>query len=333
MKMKFRGLSPLKIVLVLWAAGLFFPVLPAASEEVVDRIVAVVNEDIIRLTELEAEFKPVAELIRSKGLPPEKEEETLYETRMQILDEKINETLADQKIEEAGIKVDDHEVEATIERVKQMNYYTDEDLRRALQMRGMTMERYRQEIRRQVLRSKLVNYKVKSSIVVTESDIRKYYDAHPEAYGGTKQYTLRNIFMAYPEPGESSDREQVRGQLEDIRKQLDNDAVSFPEMAERHSQAPNAGDGGELGRFAISDLSAQLQSVISGLKAGQFSNVIETDQGFQVFYVEEISETPAQPLEEIRSEIEKKLYDAAVDQKFNSWIESLRKNAHIKIIR
>lgn len=332
MKINFRGLSLVRTIIILSAVWYFAPASPAISAEVVDRIVAVVNEDIIRLTELNARLSTEADQIRSEGYPPEKEKQVLFDARSRILDEMINEILADQKIAEAGIQIDDQDVDATVERVKTMNRYTEEDLKQALQMRGMSMEKYRQEIRKQILRSKLVNQKVKSAIVITDSDIRAYYEAHPEEFGGKKKYTLRNIVMAYPNPDESRDRNQVRAEMEEVRHQLQGGA-SFAEIAKTRSQAPNAREGGELGQFALSEMSEQLRPVIGALQTGQSSDIIETDLGFQIFYVEAISDAPEQSFDTVRADIEKKLYDQAVDKKFDAWIKSMREAAHIKIIQ
>lgn len=308
--------------------------LPAAETgaEVVDRIVAVVNDDIIRLSELNKRFEPVAEEIRSKDLSPKEAEEKLYEARSRILDDMINQILADQQIREAGIQVGDQEVDAAIERVKEMNYYTDKDIRQALQMQGMSMESYRRELRNQIRRSKLVNQKVKSSIVITEADVREYYENHKDEYAGKIRYQLRNIFMPYPEYGDTEKRRALREEMNAVYEKLKSGA-DFAEMARTHSDAPNATDGGELGRFALKDLSEKLRPVVKSLDTGEFSGVVETERGFQIFYLEDIIKTGGQSFEAVSAEIEKKLYDRAVDRKFESWIQSLREDAHIRIIR
>ncbi|MGM0453172.1 MAG: peptidylprolyl isomerase [Thermodesulfobacteriota bacterium] len=319
--------------LLLFAGG-FTMVFPGGvpAAEVVDRIVAIVNDDIIRLSELNERFEPAAEKIRSEDLSTEEEEEKLYDARSRILDDMIDQALADQQIQEAGIQVGAQEVDAAIEQVKQMNRYTDEDIRQALQMRGLTMESYRKEIKNQIQRNRLVNRKVKSSIVITDSDVRQYYENHREKYGGKTRYRLRNIFMPYPQYGDRQDREKVREEMEAVLDKLENGA-DFNEMARTHSDGPNAEDGGELGNFAVKDLSDKVRPVIENLEAGQFSDVIETERGFQIFYLEDVITSQGQSFEDVSAEIEKELYDQAVNRKFENWVQSLREEAHIKIIR
>jgi parvulin-like peptidyl-prolyl isomerase len=88
--------------------------------------------------------------------------------------------------------------------------FTDEDLRRFLEQEQMTMEQYRNQIKEQVLRTRLVNYQVKSKIVITEEEIRAYYDSHPELYGGKTRYHLRNILMRVPDFATDAEKQAVQ---------------------------------------------------------------------------------------------------------------------------
>lgn len=311
--------------------GLSAPV-AAGAEQVVDRVVAVVNDDIIRLRELNQALDPIERQIRSEDLSAEETQKQLFKARERVLDELIKETLADQQIAETGIQVDESDVDAAIEQIKSRNYYTDEDLRQALQMQGMNMEQYRGEIKSQMLRSQLVNRKIKSKIVITDEDIRRYYKAHPEKYGGTVEYKLRNILMRYPEIGGREAKAEVKEEMKSVLEQLKQGA-SFEKMARRYSEAGNASDGGELGKFALDDLSRDLKPVIRDLEAGEFSDIVETAQGFQIFYMQDILKTDPEPLEKVSDKIENTLYEQRVNEKYNTWIQSLREDSHIRIIR
>ncbi|MFW6052737.1 MAG: peptidylprolyl isomerase [Desulfosalsimonas sp.] len=302
------------------------------ARQVVDRVVAVVNDDVIRLRELEKTLDPVRQQLESRGLHGEELDEELYKAREQILDELINQKLADQQVQEAGISVSGSDVENAIERIKQRNNYTDEDLRMSLQMQGMTMEEYRKEIRKQILRSRLVNRKIKASIVITDEDIRRYYEANPEEFGGEVKYELRNILLKYPNSEDKAAKNAIYDKMQSIIDKL-KDGESFARLAKDFSEAPNAPDGGELGRFALEDLSKNIRTEIKDLEEGEFSEVVETEQGFQIFYVQDVVTTPPKPLEEVSDKIADKLYEQRVNQKYNDWLESLREESHIKIIR
>jgi len=320
------------IFLGLFAALALLPDSDAISAEVVDRIVAVVNDDIIRLVELNKAASSFEDQIRLKRYFPDKENEEIYNIRLEVLNNLIDEKLADQEIRNAGIFVDEREIDNAIEQVKAMNYYSDEDLRQALTASGVGMEEYRDEIKRQILRNKLVNIKIKSKIIITETDIQTYYDNHPEKYASRKMYQLSNILMSYPASTDSESKQVVYNQIEGIYSQLGEGAV-FQEIAQKYSEGMNASDGGSLGLFSLDELTESIAEAIRDLTSGEFSSITETDQGYQIFLVEKIEETGGRALTEVTDEISQLLYEESVNEKFQSWVKRLREDAHIKIIR
>jgi peptidyl-prolyl cis-trans isomerase SurA len=303
----------------------------SAASEVLDRIVAVVNEDIILLSELRERMAPYAQRIRQQGFGLDKERQMLFKVREEMLNRLVDEKLTDQEIKRNDIQVDEAEIDSTIERIKAANTFTDEDLRRFLEKDQMTMEQYREQIKEQVLRTRLVNYQVKSKIVITEEDIRAYYDSHPEVYGGKRRYRLRNILMRVPDFATDAEKQTVRKQMQHIQSLIEA-GESFADLARTYSQSPAAADGGDIGEFAEETLSPKIQAALDGLTPGQATAVVDTDQGFQLFYVEAVKQIDGKPLESVREEIHQKLFAEVVDKKFLSWLEDLRSQSHIKII-
>jgi peptidyl-prolyl cis-trans isomerase SurA len=104
-------------------------------------------------------------------------------------------------------------------------------------------------------------------------------------------------------------------------------------LANAYSESSSTADGGYLGLFKIDALLPQLQEAINGMKAGEFTSVLDTDQGYQIFYISEIVKTPGKSCEEAAPEIGAKLYNEVVNEKFAAWLEELRKKSHIKIIK
>ncbi|MBW2443445.1 MAG: SurA N-terminal domain-containing protein, partial [Deltaproteobacteria bacterium] len=142
----------------------------AQEPELVDRIVAVVNNDIITLYDLNRAFAPYVKNIKALQYPPEKERQTLFKVRQDILNQLIDRILANQQIKRGQITVSQNEIDNTIERFKESRQLTDEQLRLGLESQGMSMEDYRKEIEEQILRAKLVNREVKAKIVITKED-------------------------------------------------------------------------------------------------------------------------------------------------------------------
>lgn len=303
----------------------------AAAAEVLDRIVAVVNEDIILLSELKDRMEPFVQRIRQQGFEMDQERQMLFKVREEMLNRLVDEKLTDQEIKRNDIQVDEAAIDSTIERIKATNSFTDEDLREYLEKEQMTMEQYRETIKEQVLRTRLVNYQVKSKIVITEEEIQAYYDSHPEEYGGKIRYRLRNILMRVPDFSTEAEKEAVQKQMQQLQSQIEA-GESFADLARTYSQSPAAADGGDIGEFEKETLSPQIQAALDGLNPGQATAVLDTDQGFQLFYVEAVIRSEGKPLDSVRGEIHQKLFAEVVDKKFVSWLEDLRSQSHIKII-
>ncbi|MGA8180877.1 MAG: SurA N-terminal domain-containing protein [Desulfobacterales bacterium] len=303
----------------------------AKDAETVDRIVAVVNDDVITLIELNKVVKPYLEKIRTLGYSPDKEKELIFKVRKSMLDRLIDEKIEDQEIKRAKIEISEDQIDQAVERIKETNYYTDEDLRAGLAKEGLTMKEYRKQIKEQILRARLVNINVKSKIVITKEDIKAYYEKHLDKYGGKKKYHLRNIIMTVPGPSDSDKRLEIKAKMDEILKKL-KAGQSFETLAKEYSESPAASDGGDLGLFEFDALSPMLQKAVKQIKPGGFTPVLDTDQGFQIFFLQKIVKTVGKPLEAVSPEIEQILYDNTTDQKYHDWIQSLREQAVIKII-
>ena len=307
-------------------------VVPAHGAEIVDRIVAVVNDDIITLFELNRSLKPYEDKIYALGYPEEKERKMLFKVREGVLSQLIDKKIEDQQIKRSNIKISEEQIDQTIERIKGQNLFTDEDLRHALAKDGLTMEAYRENIKEEILRTKLVNLEVKSKIVITEEDIAAYYEKHVDTYGGKQKYHLRNILITIPTFVDESQKLEIRGKLDEILKEL-NAGESFETMARNYSDPSTAAEGGDLGLFELDSLSPQLQKAIKGMKPGEVTPVLDTDQGDQIFFLQEILKTSGNSLKEVSPEIQRILYEENADKKYQEWIEGLRKQSVIKIIQ
>jgi peptidyl-prolyl cis-trans isomerase SurA len=256
----------------------------------------------------------------------------LFKVREDMLNRLIYQKLQDQEVERLKIKIDESDIDQTIERIKEENFYTDEDLRLTLANEGLTMEEYREQIKEKILRTKLINFNVRSKVVITKEDITSYYKNHPDKYGGKKKYHLYNIIIKVPLFADEREKDKIKARMDEILTEL-NTGKSFENMAKTYSESfPDAG-GGDLGLFSLDELSPQLQNTIKDMNAGEFTPVLDTDQGFQIFFIKEIVETSGKPLEEVSPEIEKILFNELVEKKFQSWLEELRNQSVIKIIK
>lgn len=304
----------------------------AEGGQVVERIVAVVNDEVITLFDLNQTLAPYERQIQAMGYADDKQEQMRFKVREDMLNQLIDQKLTDQEIKRYKISVSDKEIDGTVEQIKNANHYTDESLRNILASQGMSYEEYREKIKEQILRSKLVNIEVRSRVVITPEETRAYYERHPELFQGIPRYHLRNILMKAP-ASENPNAEQDAAEKFKLVLDQFRAGQSIEDLARRYSEAPNRAQGGDVGFFSLDQLSPQLQEHLKDLKAGDVTPILRTDQGFQVFYVEAVEAGEGRTLEEATAEIQDRLYKEIVDSKFKEWLQELRRRSHIKIVR
>jgi len=314
------------------AGGLFAPLpAPAAETAVVDRIVAVVNDDIVTQHDVETAIRPYLEKTKEQGFSPEMQRQAIARLRHDALDTLIENKLTDQEVKRYNITVSEEEIDQQIAQIKRTHSITDEDIRTMLSGRAMSMADYRKDIKGMLQRTKLVNREVTSRVVITKEEIKDYYEKNLAKYGGSKKYHLWNLFAKLPR--NAGPTERLEGQalllaaLSEIKQ-----GRSFEEIA----RASGAGDGGlqgsDLGLFRAEELTPQLREVVKTMPAGAVSPIVESEFGYQVVFVQQIAETVGRPLAEVEPEIQETLYRERVDAKIKSWITELRRRSHIKIM-
>ncbi len=312
MKLKTDGII---FFLVIIALGVCSP----GSAEVIDRIVAIADTDIITQIQLNSGLTPYLRQIESAGYSDEKKKEAIKGISKKVLNDLIEKSLAQQEAKKYGISVSKAQVDEAIENVKKNKSLSDETFVAALKQEGYTLEEYRENLEKQILRARLVNRTVKSKVVVSKVEIKKRYEEKKGEYIGVKKYHIRNILM--------NDEETINK----VRQMLDENK-DFIELAKTYSKAPNALDGGDLGLFEINSFPQVIKDKISQLNKGEYSDVVSTFQGFQLFYVQDIVIEGGKTQEQAYDEIHGDLYREQLDRKFKAWLKSLKEKAHIKIM-
>ncbi len=310
----------------------FFDSQKAWGAKVVDRIVATVNDEIVLLYDLNQTIKPYVDSIKASNYSYEKERQMLFKLREDALNMLIEQKLADQEIKRHKISVSNQQINNAIEGIKKTTFITDEELREKLKRQGLTLEEYRKQIKEEILREKLISREVKSKIVITSEDIKTYYKNHKDVYSGKKRYHLRNIIMKVAANADETEKLMIFNKIEAVLSEL-KQGEAFDKLARIYSDSPLASEGGDLGLFEVKDLSPQLQEAVKVLKEGEYTPVLDTDQGYQILYVQEIKKSPGKTLEESTPEISQKLYKDTVNIKYASWLKDLKSRSHIKIIR
>ena len=319
-------LIPLILAQILLGAGTLF------GAKTVDRIIAIVNNEIITLYDLNMVLEPYISDLENAGFPAEKKQAMAFSIREKIINKLIDELLTDQEIEKNKISIGNTEVENAIERIKEMNNSTEEDLENALGKKGITLKEYRETLAKELARSKLIDFEVKSKIVITDEDIKKYYNEHLDKYEPKPGYHLKNIIKIVPEYLTIEEKEKIYKKTEVIMAKLE-EGLSFEEVARDSSDSPFAAEGGYLGVFKLGDLSPVIREGLKGKKPGDFTDIIVTEQGYQIFYIEKTNASTKRKVDEVTNEIHQILYKKQFEKKIQAWLDGVRENALIKTIK
>ncbi len=304
--------------------------IPCTSQaELVDRIVAIVNEDIITFSDLTREGAPIFRRI-SREAPPEQMEAALIQAREELLSGLIEKLIVEQRAKEQGVSVSDEDVEKAFESLIARNNTTPDAFRRSLELMGTDEQHYRDILRSQVLQSKLISYEIRSKVVITDEKVKEYYEAN---YTGKKEsdaYHILQMGFTWEEDTPAA-RQKAREKAESLRAK----AVAgedFRTLAKNHSQLPSAVDGGDIGVLKKDELASYMKASIKGLAPDQISPVVETPAGFQFFKIlsSEGHIAAQASFEKVAETIREKLYQESLDIHFEKWVKELKEQAYIK---
>jgi peptidyl-prolyl cis-trans isomerase SurA len=243
----------------------------------VDRIVAVVNTEVITLHELRSRTAEAIAQLRSRNITPPSSEDL----ERQQLERMITEKVQLQYAAENQLRVDDRMLEASLARVAESNRMDVTQLRAAIERDGMQWSRFREDIRKQIVLSRLRDREVESRVVVTEGEIDNYI-ANPERKADqNEEYNLSHILLRVPEGAGPDELIRLKARadaaLEQIRKGED-----FARIAASYSDAQDAVSGGSLGWRPLDRLPALFAQAAPRLKQGEVSDVMRSPAGFHI---------------------------------------------------
>jgi peptidyl-prolyl cis-trans isomerase SurA len=242
-----------------------------------DRIVAVVNDEVVTASELDMRLR-VAEqqLQRQKiALPPR---DVL---RRQVLERIIIDRAQVQTARESGVRVDDATVNAAIARIAEQNRMDLPTFRARLEADGVSFARFREDVREDIVMNRLRDREVDARIQITEAEVENFLAEQAGVAAGSVEYNIAQILLRVPDNAGTERIEQVRKQADDLVAQLKGGA-DFARLAASYSAAPEALKGGELGWRSVERLPTLFVDAVKGLKQGDIAPVVRSPGGFHV---------------------------------------------------
>jgi len=254
------------------------PLVQAAPDSVqpIDRVVAVVDDDVITLNELEQQLQSIRkQLARRNTQPPS---DALL--RRQLLEHMVMERIQLALAQRIGIRVDDESLNQIIGNIAAQNHTSLEQLRADLQNEGIAFADFREDMRKQVILTKLVNAQVANRVIVTPQEVKTWLESRA-AQDQNTEYHLAQILITVPESASPEQVQAARSRAEEILSKLRGGA-DFRQMAVAYSGDQQALEGGDLGWRSTAQLSSFLADQVIDMKPDQLSDIIRSTSGFHI---------------------------------------------------
>jgi len=306
--MRLRPLAGLSLILVTGSLG----------AEVIERVIAKVNGEIVTLSEFEA--RQLAAL-QANRIGPDQVENYLRQNNGRILQEATDELLLVQRARELDIKVRPEYVTEVVDGIKKENHIeSDQALQEQLRKEGLSLDGLKRNIEHSILRQEVVKKEVQSKAVITDADALVDYNAHIEQYRHPATMHLQEILV------KAEDKELAAQLVSRARKGED-----FSAMAKTHSIAPTRASGGDLGNVAKGELNPDIEKVALSLSAGGVSEPMPTEGGLRILRVAESTPEKVVPFDSVKADLLKQLSQDRLNQEYEKYIDGLRKSASIDL--
>ena len=250
-----------------------------AQEVVLERIIALVNDDVVLASELETELISVRQDLEQRNvrMPPAEE------LRRQVLERLIMQTLQLNVAERRGIRVDSATLDAAVRRVAERNGLSLTGLRDALETQGLDMARFREQLRREIVISRLRQQVMNQRVDITEQEIQQFIERNRSL---DREYRLEQILISVPEAASANAIAEARARADAVVERLDA-GESFARVAASESDARNALEGGDMGWRPASQLPQTGADAIRELEPGQYTSPLRAPAGFQIYRLRE----------------------------------------------
>ena len=296
---------------------------PPPGPEVVDRVVALVNGDMITLSELERQVTVQSERL---GVP-EDDPALAAEFRSRILQGMVDNALILQLAEERGLRVPDRYFDDWKEQtIKEMNLPDEAEFIRQVELQGTNLEELKKQFFEGVLIQEIRRQDIEERVRISEPEIEQRYRENVDEFVTPPKVRLNEIVIHIGEAGEADARSRI-----EEAKRLVASGNAFSEVAGVRSESGSAESGGALGLFELGELDETFRTVVESLETGGVSDPIRLGDSFYLLGVEERTEETTTPLDEVRNQIAESLYAEKMETEMAAFVENLRKNAIVEI--
>jgi parvulin-like peptidyl-prolyl isomerase len=316
-----------KTMLALVVLTIGLGVIGPAASEVIEEIVAIVNDDIITLSQYKQYHDSLYQMLRAQ-FQGEEFDKQYNMIKGEILNRMITDLLLLQAAKEKQLNVSE-QVRNTIENLKkENNIESDAQLREELRRQGMDYEQFAKQIEDGLLQQAVIYTEVDRSIVLDESEIVNYHKLHPDEFIEPEEFKIRAIYLA----SEGQGNDDLKAKREEISTKVGG-GEDFATLAGEYADSPIKENQGDLGHFKKGQLEKVLEEGVIKLKPGETTPWIHAKNGWYLLKLEEKKESRVKSFEEVKKEIEDKLYQQKRNKKVEEFLKGLREKSYIKILK
>jgi peptidyl-prolyl cis-trans isomerase SurA len=301
----------------------------AAQARVVEKIAAVVGDEVVLSSEVEQQAAPFMQQIAAINNANERSARAAA-LRREVLDRLIDEHLIEQQATELKLSVSSEDIDRTIEEIKKEHGLSDAQLAQELRTQQMDMKAYRQMLKQQIKRMRVINVAVGSKVTVSDNDVQGYYDRHIKS-GNNTQVKASHIFIAIPE---NADAATVIAKEAVARKLLNRAKAGedFATLAKEFSEDPaTRTEGGDLGYFGRDMLPKPIEEMVFSMAIGEVRGPIRADRGFHVIKLVDKRAKDVKPLADVKEEIRGQLRQKEMERQTKNYLAELRKRTLVDV--
>lgn len=300
---------------------------PAPSDQtVIDRVVAVVNGEVIMLSELQETVFLYLRETREPAPSPE----NLREFQQKVLERMVNHRLQVQEARRERVEATEEEVEAALNEFVRRNGGDRARFEEQLRAQGLTWDGVRRELRDGILVQKIRGRRVGRRAAVAEAEVDAYLAANRAKLEGGLKYHPRHIAILARPPDQPAAWERAKVEIDAILARL-RDAADFAELARAHSHDGSAGAGGDLGWLARGELQPLFEEPILKLGKGEVTEPIKSPAGYHLFGLDDREELTPEMIAQFRQQARDLLLQKKAQERFDEWVEELRRRALITL--
>lgn len=316
-------ISLLLLFLLFSVQALTFSISFAQEKFFVDRVLAVVNREVVTWSEL---YKYMEFISRDdiKNLNPDEKFKYFKQREEEFLERLIDTKLQIEEAERYGIFVSDSEIEAAINDIKRKYGLNDKEFEESLKKEGMTLNDYKKMMKEQIIIGRAVNSLVRSKIIITDSEINSYISSHPELSCEEEGYYVSQIFIKMRD-----NQEQVKEKINEAIKRLIQ-GESFSKVASQLSEDVSAKTGGSIGLLKKNEISPELVNVFSKMNIGGVSEPLVTANGVYIFKLDGLCFKKNS--DALKNYVRTIIEDEKFKKEYRLWIRGLRQRAYIEVM-